>query len=312
MNFNAQPETVSVSFGESLTGNLTFSPLVTASLLPNVKLTTLDEAVAETLAVKQRQGCREAYIKSLRQYLTLFAKGREQVPIASIEVGDLVKWFNERGERNCSRASNIGRLGAMFAVALRRGWIAQNPVKRLDPIRVERGTPKIFTPEQCEELLLTTWEQKPKYLAYLVLALLGGVRPQEIPRLGGWPVIDLKAGTVRVDAGASKVRQRRIVHLMPAAVAWLRLAKECDSALSTLHYQGIRRYRQAMAKRLKLWEWPQDCPRHTCASYWLAEWQDAGRVSMQLGNSPKILLTFYNGLATKEQAAQFWATRPPR
>jgi integrase/recombinase XerD len=296
MTFNesASAQTVSISFESTATGLLAFSPL--NAVLPAVKAATLEDAVEETLAVKRKQGCRETYITSLRLYLKLFIKGREKAPIASIGVQDLVKWFDGRGERNVSRASNMGRLGAMFSIALRRGWIAQNPVKRLDPIRVERRTPTVLTPEQCEDLLLTTWERKPRYLAFLVLAMFAGVRPQEIPRLGGWPAIDLNAGTVRVDAAASKVRQRRIVQLMPAAVEWLKLAKASDAALTTLAHQGLRRYRQAMAKRLKLWEWPQDVLRHTCATYWLAEWQDAGKVALQLGHSPRILLTHYNGL----------------
>ncbi len=310
---NGDPsQSVSFSFGQSLTGPVTFSPALTASLNPAVKQVTLGEAVAETIAAKTRQNLRGSYINGLRQYLALFAKGRESTPLAAITVHDLIQWFDTRGERNSSRASNAGRLSAMFGVAMRRGWVAENPVKRLDPVRIDRKVPMVLTPEQCEQLLTMTWERRPKYLAFLVLAMFAGIRPQEIPRLGGWPAIDLEAGTVRIEAAASKVRTRRIVNLMPAAVEWLKFAKEHDSVLMNLCPQGIRRFRWQMKKFIQIWSWPQDVLRHTAASYWLAETQNAGAVSLNLGNSPKILLTHYNGLVTKDQAAKFWAIRPPK
>lgn len=313
MIFNNDPsQSVSFSFGQSLTGPLSFSPAFTAALNPAVRQVTLGEAIKETIAAKTRQNLRASYVKGLKQYLALFSNGRENVPLASITVHDLIQWFDTRGERNSSRASNAGRLSAMFGVAMRRGWVAENPVKRLDPIRIDRKIPLVLTPEQCERLLIMTWERKPKYLAFLVLAMFAGIRPQEVPRLGGWSTVDLEAGTVCVSAAASKVRTRRIVHLMPAAVEWLKFAKEHDSALMNLCPQGIRRFRWNLKKYIRVWDWPQDVLRHTCASYWLAETQNANMVSLNLGNSPKILLTHYNGLVTKDQAAKFWTIRPPK
>ena len=64
--------------------------------------------------------------------------------------------------------------------------------------------------------------------------------------------------------------------------------------------RAIRRVRGVLG-----W-WQADCLRHSAASYHLALTGDAGKVATMLGNSPKILLTHYNGLASKEDAARFF------
>jgi integrase len=56
--------------------------------------------------------------------------------------------------------------------------------------------------------------------------------------------------------------------------------------------------------------WHQDVMRHTCASYLLASEQDAGNVALWLGNSPKILVAHYWGLAKEEDATAFWSIFP--
>lgn len=56
--------------------------------------------------------------------------------------------------------------------------------------------------------------------------------------------------------------------------------------------------------------WPPDLLRHTCASYWLADAGDAGKVAYMLGNSPAILLTHYQELVSSADAARFWAIWP--
>ena len=47
--------------------------------------------------------------------------------------------------------------------------------------------------------------------------------------------MDLEAGIVTVDAAASKVHRRRIVHLQPAAIGWLRHARELGDDLPLPH-----------------------------------------------------------------------------
>lgn len=148
----------------------------------------------------------------------------------------------------------------------------------------------------------------PTGLGWFALALMAGIRPEECDRLT-WSNVDLESGIVTVDAAASKVRRRRIVHLQPAAAAWMRLAKKLGAVLPLPH---TTRRRQLRSVRKKLgWDsWPKDILRHTCASYLMATWQDAGRVAAELGNSAGILLRHYRELVTRKEADRFWNLRP--
>jgi hypothetical protein len=90
----------------------------------------LSEAIAACLAQKEASGHRPEYVRSLRQYLALFARGREAAPLATISVAELEAWFASRKEVPAVRSSNLGRLSALFAYAVRRAWIRENPCRR--------------------------------------------------------------------------------------------------------------------------------------------------------------------------------------
>jgi len=114
---------------------------------------------------------------------------------------------------------------------------------------------------------------------------------------------------VVIDAAASKVRRRRVVQLMPSAMDWVAKSREVRARLP-IPFSTRRRIIRRARECLGLSAWPQDILRHTCASYWVAHSQDLGKISMQLGNSPAILLRHYRELVTREEADRFWGLRP--
>lgn len=266
----------------------------------------LDTAIEQLLRAKQSAGRRPAYVNSLRSYLAAFARGREHLTVDQITVVDLERWFDERGEPPSSRASNLGRLSALLAWAWRRGLIEENPCKRVERVSVDRTPPQILTVSKAEKLLRSCHAARPRSLPYVVLCLLAGLRPSEARQMT-WDRIHLARGIVEVSAAASKVRRRRIVHLMPAAVEWLRVCEGQGLPVSQARWRRCVRW----SRGLFGWSaWPQDILRHTCASYLLAEWRDAGRVAFNLGNSPGILMRHYAELVTAEEAEEFWNLRP--
>jgi integrase len=270
---------------------------------------TLAEAIEATIIAKSSANRRPDYLLGLQQYLHLFARGRENRYIDEITGADIEQWFARRKEAASTRASNLGRLSALFALAWRRNWVTENPCKRVERVTVEQGVPRILSAEEAGRILELARSTTPRALAWFSLTLLAGVRPEEADRIE-WSAIDLDRGIARIDAAASKVRQRRIVHLMPAAIEWLRLAMSLKAELP-LNYSTRRRDLRSIREAIGWKEWPQDILRHSCASYWLAETQDAARVAHELGNSAGILLRHYRELVTRAEAQRFWALRPP-
>lgn len=268
---------------------------------------TLATGISFLLAAKLAANYRPRYVRSLRYYLKQFSKGREDKPLSDFTVEDIERWFAGRNEALSSRKSNSGRLSALFSFAERRGWIEKNPMRRMERIRVDQKPPKILTPEQTQRLVDFVQYQHPRGLAFLALALFGGVRPEELMKVTWGNVGD---GIVTIDAAASKVRRRRIVHLRDNAVVWMAFARETGAELPFCLNARVTLLRRC-AKLLGFENgWHQDMLRHTAASYWLAATRDCGYVASQLGNSPAILLIHYYELVTAESAAAFWRITP--
>ncbi len=264
----------------------------------------IGRVIVELLRAKRTANRREKYIESLRQYLRQFARERMWRPIDSFDAAKIEAWFDSRLEAPATRSSNLGRLSSLFAFAARRGYLTENPVRRIEKVFTEPNPPKTLTPDQAEHVLRFAQEHMPRFVPWLALAMFAGVRPEELDKLS-WSNVDLERGIVTVDAAASKVRRRRAMPLPSAAVEWLRLGG--DLPITRI---SRRRYIRKLRDSLNLAAWPQDVLRHTAASYLLAEHQDAGKVALWLGNSPKILLAHYQELIGKDAAQKFWAIRP--
>jgi integrase/recombinase XerD len=253
------------------------------------------------LTEKRDEGLTSCYLTGLRQYLALFSKFVGDVPIDTITAAMLQDWFRSRVEAPSARASNLGRLSALFQFAVRRGYIADNPVRRIRPPKLHTSPPRILSPAEAGNLLVRVRQLCPEILAFVVLGLFVGVRPMECLRLP-WSAVDLAAQRLRVDR--TKTGKRRVAHLEPAAVAWLEV---CDRSCEMMcpSWSTIRRRRRAV------WPgWPQDVLRHTAASYLLELHQDAGKVAMWCGNSPRILLRHYHELVSPKDCVAFWELRP--
>jgi len=264
----------------------------------------MQSVIAELIAAKKAANRRPRYVKGLLQYLHFFARGRETALISSITGPQIEQWFAAHGGTPSAQASNLGRLSALFSFATRRGYASCNPCNQVEHINIDQIAPVILTVKQTTKLLRKCRRVTPELLAYIVLGLFGGVRPEETEHLT-WPDLDLVRG--RVTINISKVRRRRITDLPANAVEWLKL---CDQTQPLVPKKStLRRRRRSLAELCGL-TWHQDLLRHTAASYLLARDKDAGKVAMQLGNSPKILLTHYNQIVSPEDAIKYFDIRP--
>jgi len=172
--------------------------------------------------------------------------------------------------------------------------------------KIDERAPERFTPSECKMLLLEAAKRKAS-LAYFVLGLFAGIRPEEMVALK-WSAVDLKAGHVNIGPEISKVRKQRIVPLHATAIAWLKTITtkpEYPIAPPTI---TLRRHRRAL--REKLGKWPQDVLRHTAASYLLALHHDAPKVAKWLGNSVRILEKNYKTPVNEADGKRFWALTP--
>lgn len=260
----------------------------------------LGAAVDALLAVKRAARLRPTYLGSLAQVLRAFAQGREAQPVASVDAAQVESWLDGRGYGPSSRPGVLGRLGSLFSFALRRRWIRENPLRFVERVKIERKPAVILSVRQARRVMRHAARCMPDFIPGLALMLFAGVRPAETERLG-WSAV--KGDVLHLDAAASKVRARRLVHLSDNCRAWLELG-------GRLPVRNRRDLLHRLAGVLGLARWPVDVLRHSAASYMLARDRDAARVALELGNSPATLFAHYRELVGEREAAIFWRIVP--
>lgn len=267
---------------------------------------TLKEAITETMEAKRTENLRERYLGDLEAYLTRFATGRMEMFIDKVGVADIEKWFSDRGEALTTRKSNLGRLGSMFDVCFRRGYIKDNPILRISSPKIDHGTPERFTADEAKTLLSEA-KKRPASLGYFVLAMFAGIRPEELTALK-WSCVDLKSKLVRIEGEQSKVRHHRDVPLHDTCVAWLKTIERNPEDPIAPPDVTLRRHRRAL--REKLGKWPQDVLRHTAASFLVELHTKKELVAKWLGNSERTLDRNYLSKMTPAECKKFWALTP--
>jgi integrase/recombinase XerD len=263
----------------------------------------VSQVIEELLRAKTAANRRPVYVRTLRFYLAMFARGREDKPIGSFKRADIVQWFESRNDSPASRRTGIQLLSVLFAHAQRVGYTTENPASKFETVTVDRKPPRILSPAECRKLMLYAKRNMRWRVPQLALCLYAGIRPTEVSKLT-WNDIDLDRGFVRIDAHVSKIRRRRIVRLEPKCIAWLKWAKPQVNPKRRIGWLSPR-WKQRLAEHCGF-RWIPDLLRHCAASYWLALRNDVGFVSRMLGNRPSVLLNHYTELVTPEDCRRFW------
>ena len=286
--------------------DIPISPLGLAS----ASCPSLREAIQSCVDAKIASGRRPAYTTSLRAQLSSLFRDHLDTRLDALTTEDVERIALGRSPNRNTQATYVRAIRILFDFAKRRRWVHINPADAVEPITIPTPHPEILTVPQCRQLMSWCEGDGVEALAVVSLGLFAGVRPDEISRVR-WTDVNLDGAELTVDAAASKTNRRRVVHLMPAAVAWLRTAHAAGCRLPEVVWRRIHLTR--LAKRaLGLARWPADVLRHTAASYWFGLWRDIGRVAAELGHTPGVLMRHYRQLVTTDAAREFWDLRPER
>lgn len=268
---------------------------------------TLRVAADRFFKTKESARRRPTYLQSIKGMVNSFIEGRAELPAFKITAADVEAYLETK---NCdwSKKSAYKRLHTFFKFCVAKKICASNPVAEIDKIQIDDRIPKILTVRQAAKVTVATKRNFPEGLAAVALGLYAGVRPNELQGVT-WNDVRIDDGVVVVDAAVSKTSQRRIVHLEPAAIAWLKVAKQVNAMLPITPYKWTLTL-QNCSKSLGWKRWENDVLRHSAASYWLAEMRDAPAVAMELGNSVPVIYKHYREVVTRKDAARFWRLIP--
>lgn len=273
----------------------------------DVTARTVPEAVAELLAAKTARGKSKRYVGTLKSRLGHFAK-KHNGYIGNVSTADAQAYLDGLKAEPSTVRTTRACLYALFRFAEARGYIRKHANPVADVERVETngdGEVTIYKPEELAALL----QHSPKnFLPLVALGAFAGIRTAELGRLH-WQDVDIAGGYITVAAGKSKTRSRRLVPVLPNLAAWLRPYSRRRGPIwrGTARELDLARAATAQAAGTP---WKANALRHSFISYRLADIQNVAQVSLEAGNSPKLVFRHYRELVKPSAAAAYFAIAP--
>ncbi len=265
-------------------------------------LTTVKQLVDQCILAKQSQELRPESLRIFSVTLKQFKKDRESVPAGAITSAEISEFVSQRNWGAWRRRGAIIDLHNLFEWGCSTGLLARNPVKGVKRPSIDHKTPKVLSPERCQDLLALCRAEFPKLLPWLCISLFAGVRPAEVERLN-WS--DIKGGLIHLSSDQAKGRARRLVTVRPNLAAWLEIGKPKTKSVCVSNHRAM-----AHKLRIRFREWPRDVLRHSFISYEVARSKDVQATAIESGNTPDVIFRHYREVVTPEDAARFWSIVP--
>jgi integrase len=256
-------------------------------------------------SIKGTKSCR--YILDLKSKLKK-ASGVFKCRIRGIRADDIDQWLS--GMKKASgRTKNNYRMAllTLFSYArdkkhLPRGEKTEAEfATRYDD---KGGDIGIYTPAQFRTLLENIEE---RFIPFIALGGFAGLRTIEILRLE-WR-----------DKDKAKTATRRLAPIDPALEAWLKPRVKTGPILPGIRdeFHFTKLFKDATSKMVDAQGKPlvtlvHNGLRHSFCSYRLAITKSAAQVSLEAGNSPKMLFENYRELVTEKAAKEYFGILPKK
>ena len=262
------------------------------------------EVVADLLAARAADGMSPRYVGDLRVRLGRFVLSFGEEMIAGIGASRIDEWLRGLGVGSVTRNTFRRRLGVLFSFAKRRGYVTENPIADVECAKERETEIEILSVSQMARLLEYA---SSEMLPFWAIGAFAGLRRAEIERLT-WSEIDFDADVIEVKASKSKTASRRLVTIQPNLREWLAPYRTCLGRVCPVNSQRkINDDRERAALRVG---WPQNALRHSFGSYHLAQFNDAAKLALEMGNSPATIFRHYRQLVKPKQAERYWKIAP--
>jgi integrase len=262
------------------------------------------EVVADLLAARTADGMSARYLGDLRVRLGRFVQSFGEEMIAGISASRIDEWLRGLGVGPVTRNTFRRRLAVLFSFAKRRGYVIENPVADVERAKERETEIAILSVGELARLLESA---SSDMLPFWTIGAFAGLRRAEIERLT-WNEVDFEAGVIEVKASKSKTASRRLVTIQPNLREWLASYRTHTGRVCPVNLQSkINADRERARLRS---EWPQNALRHSFGSYHLAQFNDAAKLALEMGNSPATIFRHYRQLVRPKDAELYWKLAP--
>ena len=244
-----------------------------------------------------------AYVSDLTQKLNKLSRAFDG-PLCSLTADRLQTWLDGKKLAPATFESYCRVLGTFGGFCERKRWLPHgwDEVDRIEKPKRKPSAIEIYSPDELARLFAVA---DADFIPILAIAAFAGIRSAEIQRLT-WSDIDMQSGFITVGAAQAKTASRRIVPIAENLKAWQapyvrESGRVWPRSTGDLHWQQTR-----TAKRAGI-AWKKNACRHSFVSYRLAQVQDAAKVSLEAGNSPRMVFRHYRELVRPADAAKWFS-----
>ena len=258
-----------------------------------------------------------------KKYLAEINKSRGLVEglldrlVCDIVPAELEEYLSRR--RGAYRNAVMRYLRAIFNHGIKRGYLLDNPILKLDfAHRIRREVETIPSPIVAR-MLNHALENDLQLLPFLVFGFFAGIRPDgELQKLE-WSDVLFEEKTIVIRPEVSKTNRRRFPRLSTNAETWLDWYKVhggvMEGKIVPFTPNVLRKKRRAnwSAAAGENAKWIQQGMRHTFCSNWLALHKDVNELVLQSGHdSVDTMWRNYHKGVTEKEAKKFWAIEPAK
>ena len=255
-------------------------------------LTAPEGGLTVAAAVRMFVNEAEPRSDSHRQKLEIFQRAFPSAfggRVADIEPVAVRKWIKARSANGNTQAMYYRYAKLFFHYLTSNRLLPDDPMGGVPAPKTKPGR-NILTPAQMKSLLAL--ELPDHVRALLLLGGFAGLRTEEVERME-WSHVNTKSGQIHVPPGAMKDSggyDQRIVDFtepLKRRRAWLakQKGKIIPVASETLHTHR----RRACAPVLT--EWPDNCLRHSYATYHLGRCKNPGLTAYQMGHTSSAMVS---------------------
>ena len=269
----------------------------------------VSHVVNELQAACKADGKSVRYLRDLKYRLGRFATDFGSRHIAEISTADIDQWLRDLNLGPVSRNTFRRRLVTLFKFAKTHGWCRTIPAAESTRVREVSDEVGILTPSELSGLLNVASEET---IPYWTIGAFAGLRATEIERLE-WADVNLNRRWIKVRAKHAKSASRRLVDIQPNLLKWLRPYQDRTGKVvpENLRVKLLEDRKRATEAGSLTRKWPSNALRHSFASYYLARFDNAGKLALQLGHvGQDLIFRHYREVVTRADAKRYWNIVP--
>ena len=238
--------------------------------------------------------------------------------VANITTDDIDLWLKGlKGTSGRTKNNYRSALNTLFSFARSKGHLPrgrQTEVEFSARYEDKGGEIGVYSPAELDTLLTNI---EKRFVPFVAIGAFAGLRSAEICRLT-WDDVRWQHGDIELKRGKAKTANRRLAPLLPCLRAWLEaFRKKGGPVLEGIHdeFDLAKQFKKAVdaivdSQGKPLIKIVHNGLRHSFITYRMAILKNAAEVSLEAGNSPKMIFEHYRELRTEAEGKEWFSVMP--